>query len=285
MPVVIIGSIPLFNQTKMSENYLKTMEEELLLRGYSCRTVKAYTLCLKEYLGFSAGKVAGMDVVREFLLFKKSQGRAASTINLYLNALKFFYRHVLRVGFDLKMKTPKKPKRLPRVLSHQEICEIIDSVKNPKHKLLISLAYGSGLRVSEVVNLRVEDLDLNRKLINVRHAKGDKDRVTVLPDKIFHELARFCFGRESGSYLFESERGGKLSSRTVQKIFSKLLLENRISGGASFHSLRHSFATHLLEAGTDIRYVQELLGHRDIKTTQVYTQVTHNAIRRIASPL
>jgi len=260
------------------------MEEELILRGRSRCTIQAYTSSVKAYFRFVDGRVAGMDLVREFLLKKKAEGKASSTTNLYLNAIKFFYRYVLRVGFSVDLKFSKKPHRLPVVLSREEIAEIISVIKNLKHKLMISLAYGAGLRVSEVVSLKIRDVDFGENLLYIRQAKGARDRITMLPKKLVHQVWQFCLGKEADSYLFESERGGKLCTRTVQKVFADSLSKTAILKKATFHSLRHSFATHLLENGTDIRYVQELLGHRSIKTTQIYTRVTKRGICGVASP-
>ncbi|MBU0964460.1 tyrosine-type recombinase/integrase, partial [Patescibacteria group bacterium] len=163
--------------------------------------------------------------------------------------------------------------------------KMIDSIRNAKHKLLISLTYGSGLRVSEIVSLKVKDLDLEELVIHIKQAKGKRDRITIFPGKLKQDMQSFIDGKEKNDYVFASERGGKLSSRTAQKVFEHALKRAGIQKQASFHSLRHSFATHLLENGTDIRYVQELLGHQNIRTTQRYTQVTHTSLKKIISPL
>jgi len=275
-----------YNLTNVEmDKYLKLMEEELVLRGRSSRTMQAYVGCLRDYLHFVDGKTADMSVVRAFLLRKKSEGKASSTTNLYLNAIKFFYNNILKVGFSIDIKFSKKPHRIPAVLSREEISDVLSVIRNPKHKLLVALAYGAGLRVSEVVSLKVKDVNFGEKILYIRHAKGDRDRITILPEKLLNEMGRFSFGKDPDSYLFESERGGRLCTRTVQKIFADAIRKTGVTRDASFHSLRHSFATHLLENGTDIRYVQELLGHRSIKTTQIYTRVTKRGISGIASPL
>jgi len=155
---------------------------------------------------------------------------------------------------------------------------------NIKHKLLLSLAYGAGLRVSEVMDLKVKDINLDELTIHIKHAKGNKDRITIFPDKLRSSLGNITTVKQSNDYVFESERGGKLSTRTVQKSFKNALRKGGIKRDATFHSLRHSFATHLLENGVDIRYVQELLGHSNIRTTQLYTQVTNPNLRNIKSP-
>jgi len=150
---------------------------------------------------------------------------------------------------------------------------------------MLSISYGAGLRVCEVINLKIEDVDSERNLIHIKQSKGGKDRVTILPEKIKDDLKNLMYANDNQRYLFESERGGNLTTRTAQKIFEQALKRSGIIKKASFHSLRHSFATHLLENGVDVRYVQELLGHKNIRTTQIYTHVTNMALRNIKSPL
>jgi len=183
------------------------------------------------------------------------------------------------------LKFAKRSKKLPIVLSREEIKNIIDATRNPKHKLIISLAYGAGLRISEVVNLKLKDIDFNELTIHLKNAKGKKDRITIFPEKIKNDLQNLIASKNSDDYVFESERGGKLTERTAQKVFENALRGASIKKDATFHSLRHSFATHLLENGVDVRYVQELLGHQNIRTTQVYTQVTNPKLKNIKSPL
>ena len=191
----------------------------------------------------------------------------------------------MKIPEKINLKFAKRSKKLPIVLSREEIRNIIDSIRNLKHKLIISLAYGAGLRISEVVNLKVKDVNLEELTIHLKNAKGKKDRITIFPEKIRSNLKSLIIGKKSDDYLFESERGGKLTERTAQKVFENALRRAGIKKDATFHSLRHSFATHLLENGVDIRYVQELLGDRNIRTTQVYTQVTNPKLKNIKSPL
>jgi site-specific recombinase XerD len=171
------------------------------------------------------------------------------------------------------------------VLSKSEIEKIINSIDNKKHRLLISLSYGAGFRVSEAINLKIKDINLDELTIHIKDAKGNKDRITVFPEKLkssLHELTDF---RNNNDYVFASERGGKLTERSAQKIFENALKKSGVQKDAPFHSLRHSFATHLLENGVDVRYVQELLGHQNIRTTQLYTKVTNPNLKKIKSPL
>jgi len=264
------------------QEYLEKTRQELRLRNYSFKTIKAYLGCLQEY--FELEKI-NEGKIKQFLLKKQSKNYSSQTVNLYLNAIKFFYREVLKIPQKINLKFAKRSKKLPIVLSREEIRKIIVSIKNPKHKLIISLAYGAGLRISEVVNLKVKDVNLEELTIHLKDAKGKKDRITIIPEKIKIGLQNLITGKNPNDYVFESERGGKLTERTAQKIFKGALRKAGIKKDATFHSLRHSFATHLLENGVDVRYVQELLGHRNIRTTQVYTQVTNPKLKNIKSPL
>lgn len=269
------------------ELLLQRLRDELRIRGMSVKTVKAYCSCVRAYLVFLERdfEVLDEDRIKAFLIGKQDGGAAPQTANLYLNAIKFFYGEVLKVHSNIGIKFARRRRRFPVLLTHTEILRMILSTRNVKHRLLLSLAYGSGLRVSEVTGLRVGDLDFEKRLLFVRRGKGDRDRVSVLPEKIVEDLRFLCKGRGVGEPVFESQRGGRLSSRTAQKVFEAALSRAGISKKATFHSLRHSFATHLLENGTDIRYIQELLGHASIRTTQIYTKVTALGIRGIKSPL
>ncbi len=269
------------------QQYLEQTKNELRLRNYSPKTIKSYLDYLRDYFIFKKTNLPKIDEnnIKMFLLNKKDKKYAPQTVNLYLNAIKFFYREVLKNHQKINIKFAKRTKKLPIILSRQEIQDIINSIKNLKHKLIIALAYGSGLRVSEVVNLRVKDINLDELTIHIKNSKGKKDRITILPEKIKNDLQILIAKKSPDDIVFISERGGKLSERTLQKIFENGLKNAKIKKDATFHSLRHSFATHLLENGTDIRYVQELLGHQNIRTTQIYTQVTNPNIKKIKSPL
>jgi site-specific recombinase XerD len=269
------------------QHFLKKTETELKIRNYSLKTIKAYLGCLGEYFDFKKFDLEKIDEenIKEFLLKKQNKNYSSQTINLYLNAIKFFYREVLKIPQKINLKFAKRSKKLPVVLSREEIKNIIAEVRNSKHKLIISLSYGAGLRISEVVSLRIKDVNLEESTIHLKNAKGKKDRITIFPDKIKSNLQDLIANKNPNDYLFESERGGKLTTRTVQKIFENSLGKAKIKKGATFHSLRHSFATHLLENGVDVRYVQELLGHQNIRTTQIYTKVTNPKLKNIKSPL
>ncbi len=266
---------------------VKALQREMRIAGYSPKTIKAYTVCVKNlYQHFQKPLVQISE--NEFKIFLDElaqKNRSPYTLNLYHASLKYVIEKIYKKRFSFRFPYAKRPKRLPMVLSRQEIAKIIDIIKNPKYKLLLALSYGSGLRVSEVVNLKVGDIDLDELIIHIKQAKGKKDRITILPKKLKPKLQSWITGKRANNFLFASKRGGKLTTRTVQKIFQQGLKKSGVKKTATFHSLRHSFATHLLENGVDIRYVQELLGHSNIRTTQIYTKVTKPQLKNIRSPL
>lgn len=266
---------------------LDRLRQELKIRGYSPKTEKSYMHILEEYFIWKNTdlKCPDEEKIREYLLLKEKDGLKATTRNLILNAIKFFYREVMRTKNEINIRSAKEEKSLPVVLSRSEIRKMLESTKNTKHRLMLSLAYGAGLRVSEVVNLRVGDIDIDELTLHIKNAKGNKDRVTVLPQSIISDIRSIILDKNGDDLLFPSDRGGKLTTRTAQSIFETALEKSGIAKNATFHSLRHSFATHILEDGVDIRYVQELLGHQSIKTTQLYTQVTNPRLKMIRSPL
>lgn len=268
------------------ENILDKTERTLKLRNYSPRTRKTYLLYIREYVRFSknTGIMDKQKAIEDFLLEKYKKKQSPQTVNLALNAVKFLYAKVLKDPQKIDLKFAKRNKKLPIVLSHIEIDKIIEATDNAKYKLMISLGYACGLRVSEVVHLKVADLDIDELVMHIKSAKGKKDRISVLSEKLQNDLRNIIAGKNANNYVFVSNRGGKLTTTSLQKMFRKSLIKTKIKKSATFHSLRHSFATHLLENGTDVRYVQELLGHSNIRTTQIYTQVTNPKLKNIKSP-
>lgn len=267
--------------------YLKKLEDELRLRRYSPRTVKSYSACVADYLRCKQTCFDTVDVedIKRFLLAKVDRGMSSQTINQSLQAINFFYWNVLEFHEKIDIRFAKTPSKLPVVLSRDEIQLILKEIINEKHNLMIALAYSGGLRVSEIINLKIKDFSLPELTIHVKGAKGNKDRITILPEKLITTLEKIVASKDLDDYVFASERGGKLTERTAQKVFENAMLKSGIKKDATFHSLRHSFATHLLENGVDVRYVQELLGHANIRTTQIYTKVTNPMLRNIKSPL
>lgn len=269
------------------QEILEKVRRELKIRYYSQKTIKTYVFCIAEYLRYKKVNYRNLDEenIKSYLLQLKDGGKSSQTINLHLNSIKYLYRDVFKNLKKIDIKFAKRTQKLPVVLSRIEINKILDAIQNQKHRLIISLSYGAGLRISEAQNLKVKDIDFDELTIHIKNAKGKKDRITILPEKIKNDLQKALSFKDQNDFIFESERGGKLSTRTLQKIFEKALMKAGIKKPATFHSLRHSFATHLLENGTDIRYVQELLGHQNIRITQIYTHVTNPNLKNIKSPL
>lgn len=257
------------------------------LSGYSLKTIKSYTHCIKKiynYFKKPLNKITE-DEFKKFMDSLIKKGLSAYTVNQYHCAFKLVITKIYKKPFFVSFPYQKRHKKIPVVLSRNEIWQVIKSISNPKHKLLISLSYGAGLRVSEVVNLKVRDIDLQELTVHIKNAKGAKDRISVIPNSLVLDIKKLIAEKNTNDFVFESERQGKLTTRTAQVIFSKALKKGKIKKRATFHSLRHSFATHLLENGVDVRYVQELLGHTNIQTTQVYTKVTNPKLKNIKSPL
>ncbi len=276
------------------QELLQKIKNELKLRNYSPRTIESYLGCLSDYFKYIKiiKKEPEINLIKKYLLGKQDRGQSSQTINVHLQAIKYFYREVMKNKTEIDIRFAKTASKLPIVLSRDEIEKILAVISNEKHKLMIALAYSGGLRVSEIINLKIKDINLAELIIHIKGAKGNKDRITLFPEKLVKDVEKIMTDKNSNDYFFASGRGaclpmgqGKLAERTAQKIFEKALKKTNIKKDATFHSLRHSFATHLLENGVDVRYVQELLGHANIRTTQIYTRVTNPMLRKIKSPL
>ena len=262
-------------------NLLKKLEENLLLRNYSNETIKGYLMHVKKYLDFSKNNNIGKESAKQFIM-QQLKTKEPASVGHAVFALKYFFREVLKEKLDIP--NPKRNKKIPIILTKEEIGKMISSTNNIKHKLILKILYGCGLRVSEVTRLKKSDLNFNEKLIYINLAKGKKDRFVKIPDSVLEELRAYCV-LLSEETLFPSNRGGKLTKKTISKIVEKSAKKANVVKKVYPHLLRHSFATHLLEQGTDLRIIQKLLGHSDIKTTQIYTQISQQSIKNIRSPL
>ena len=268
-------------------NLIEIVAKEMSLRNYSRKTIAAYSRVYAELYKMVGRPLRDIteEEIKNYLHRKLQAGLASQSIALAANALNFLYTQIYHRTHFHKIHHPKKTNKLPVVLTKSEIERIIAETNNLKHKTMLGIAYAAGLRVSEVMALRVADIEPKELTVTVRQGKGKKDRLTILSPRLVNDLEVLIAGKNGNQYVFESERGGKLTEATAQKVFSHALVKSGIKKPATFHSLRHSFATHLLENGTDVRYVQELLGHANIRTTQIYTKVTNPALKNIKSPL
>lgn len=275
------------NTTVLGREPLFKLEQEMRLRNFSPKTIKVYLYYNKELLRFASYKspikITGQDI-KDYLDFLISKGLSRSTIDLAINALKFYYSTILERKFFVnnKIKRPKKEKTLPIVLSKEEIKRMIDNIDNLKHQLMVVLLYSSGLRVSELVGLRLNNIDTQRKTIHICAGKGKKDRITVISQKAIELIDQYLLEYQPLEYVFESyEPGKKISTRTVQLAVVEAGQKAGIKKTIGPHTLRHSFATHMLENGVNLRYIQSMLGHARLETTQIYTKVATNKFNEI----
>jgi site-specific recombinase XerD len=274
---------------KFSEHWRAKLETELRSRKYSLQTRRAYIYynrLICRTLQKPPEQIRSDDVT-EFLAFmEKNKEYSASALNLAISAIKFFFKFILKKDEIGEKHRPHHDGRLPMVLSKEEISKIFSLEKNPKHRLLLMLVYSSGLRVSEVVALKKEHIDLSRKVIYIRLGKGRKDRSTLLSEKAAQYIIEYYKFFNIDKWVFPGQPADQpLSIRSAQHIFDKAVQRAAVPKKISIHGLRHTFATHLLESGTDIRYIQTLLGHASIRTTERYTHVARRSVLNIKSPL
>jgi len=258
----------------VNEKSLTKLREELVLRRYSPRTIEAYEGIVMRFL--RTGKPP-----RDFLLsYSRCSKSAMRTVYF---AIKFFYEKALGEEFSEKIPLAQDSKKLPIVLSRPEIKTMFSLTKNHKHRLVLALLYYAGLRLDEARNIYWQDLDFERSLLHIKTAKGDKDRIVFLHDELRRSLEEN--GLKKSGLILLSERGTKYTDRTIQELVRNACKYAGIAKKATPHSLRHSFATHLLEAGANIRSIQQLLGHKELRTTQIYTHVANNEIKNLAGLL
>ncbi len=276
------------------EDILEAMRQCMVLRGYSRRTKKVYLGHVRRFLGGVEVPAAVADqesatraVSRHLLDLVERRRVSRSYHTQAVSALRFFYEAVVEMpALALSIPRPRRERKLPVVLSRAEVLRLLRHIRHPKHRALVMLCYSAGLRVGETVRLRPEDLDPDRRLLRVRRGKGAKDRYTLLSDTALAAVTTYTAAFPPGRWLFP---GGKpdshITERSVQRVVQRAAASAGLLKHVTVHVLRHSFATHLLEAGTDLRYIQELLGHKSSTTTEIYTHVASGDLRRIRSPL
>ncbi|MUU79810.1 tyrosine-type recombinase/integrase [Winogradskyella endarachnes] len=264
--------------------------DQLKLKAYSPNTIRMYLsefahllLILKSY---PVDDLTHQRLKDYFLYCVKVLKMGERKMNGKINAIKFYFEKVkLQPQMFFNIPRPKKPITLPKMLSKAEVKRLFKVVDNSKHLLILKLCYGMGLRVSEIVNLKISHIDSHNMVVLVSGAKGKKDRYVNLPQSVLELLRSYYKEHKPKEWLFEGQYGGAYSSRSVQAIFKRAMLKAKINKKIGVHGLRHSYATHLLESGADLRFIQQLLGHYSIKTTQVYTHVSNSALTNLKSPL
>ncbi len=271
------------------EEIISQVKAELQLRGFSQYTIRNYIQINSEFLDFvgmkkkESNEITNLEV-KSFLAKLISENHSPATVALSRSAVLFLCNEVLELNIT-KIKTPKIPKKLPVVASRNELDELFNSL-NTKSKLMLELIYASGLRVSEIVSLTIEDFEFEEGHGWVRGGNGGKDRMFIFPIKLGKEIQNYLRKNKiKTGYVFPGQNNKMMTTRNVQKIIATAIKKLSITKHLTPHKLRHSFATHLLENGTDVRIIQELLGHSNLQTTQIYTHVAKNTLKNVKSPM
>lgn len=281
----IVDTVPNAEGIAQIERFKQWMRS----KRYSESTISTYTEALKSFLVFYREKSIDDITNEDIIIFNNEyiikNTLSASYQNQIVNAIKLFFKTTqdTRIEID-KIHRPNNAKKLPNVLSKEEVFRIIDAATNLKHKTLLALIYSSGLRISEALNIKATDIDSERMLIHIKNAKGKKDRYTLLSSKVLGLLREYYSLYKPKTFLFEGQNGGQYNSRSAQLVLQECAAKVGITKRISLHTLRHSFATHLLESGTDLRYIQDLLGHSSPKTTMIYTHVSSSSLKKIVNP-
>ncbi len=287
------GRFKLEQKVKLPDTSLtkiNSFKRWLVSKRYSGHTVKTYCEALVTFLKYfnekDIGSITNEDVINFNNDFIIKRGLSSSYQNQVVNAIKLFFREIegARLDPDL-VHRPKRYNPLPKVLAKEEIAEIINALDNLKHKCMISLIYSAGLRRSELLNMKIADIDSKRMEIRITNAKGRKDRICPLSTTVLNLLRNYFPKYKPKEYLFEGQDGGQYSERSLALVLKRGCALAGIKKDVNLHMLRHSYATHLLESGTDLRYIQELLGHKSSRTTEIYTHVSKKSLKAIISPL
>jgi integrase/recombinase XerD len=268
--------------------YLKEFKQELIISGYSEKTLKMYLMYIKEVLNHINKKpeeITERDIIG-YLADKKEKGCSNATLALAHAAMNYFFKEYLKITILEGVKTPKKAKSLPKILSKEEIKALFKATRFGRNRLMLEFMYGSGCRVSEVVKIKIDDINIKERTAMIRSGKGNKDRLIILSKNWIKELKKYLKKKKIKSeFVFSKKNGKAISVDTIQRIVRESASKAGITKHVTPHSLRHSYATHLLEAGTNIRYIQTLLGHSSLNTTQIYTNVASDQLKKVESPL
>ncbi|MBN1128659.1 MAG: site-specific integrase [Chitinispirillaceae bacterium] len=284
------GKVVPMNEQARADALMERLKREMRARNFSVRTIKNYRLAVSRFLSVIDADPLdiGQDDLKQFLIdLHEAHEFAPRTVNLWASAISFFYQQVLGCAAPVSdLPRMKVGRPLPEVYSEEEVGGILGAVDNPKHRLILMIAYGCGLRLSELRNLKPEDISIERRLITVRHGKGNKDRTVMIDDTLLPAIVEYLERGRGKDWLFEgNEPGHRLAARTIALVFEHACARAGIKRRGGIHGFRHSFATHLMDHGTGLRQVQVLLGHGSSKTTEIYTHVSNASILKIRSPL
>jgi len=290
LPQKATVKVALLHLTPENAAAMQRFLDTIRLKGYSPNTERTYRnefAQLLQALGPTPVDTLTSERLRSYMLHCTQVLKLSeATLHSRLNAIKFYVEKVLHLEkFFVDIPRPKKPRTLPKHLSQQDVKRLLEQTTNLKHNTMLRLCYGMGLRVSELVALKVQHIDSGNMQVHICRAKGKKDRYVTLPTSILEQLRTYFKTYRPKEYLFEGQYGGAYTTRSAQAVFKQAMHRAGINKSIGIHGLRHSYATHLLEAGTDIGFIQKLLGHEDIKTTLLYAQVTNRHLKQIKSPL
>jgi site-specific recombinase XerD len=283
-------SAPKTSEPARYEAAVTALEEVLLLKRYSWRTIKAYKNCFRQFIrhydDIKPRQLTPKQINDYLIALIRERNISPSHQSQILSAIKMFYTSVVEQEEKVQnLFQPKRAQKLPQVFSEEEVTALLKAVDNLKHRCILMLIYSAGLRLGEAINLRISDLQPAQNRLFVRGGKGKKDRCTLLSKKVWGLLEDYLRIYKPIDWVFEGQNGGQYSERSLQVIFTRAKLRAMVNPYATVHTLRHSFATHLLEKGVDLRYIQELLGHESTRTTEIYTHITHKGWDKIKSPL
>lgn len=262
---------------------LKIFEEKLRYKNYSEKSIKLYTSYLSSFLLYENIKDPYQLTTKKIVNFLEEKSYSSiSQQNQYIGCLKLFAKYILnKKDIHLsKIERPKSEKKLPQVIDHNHIIQQLSKIQNIKHRAILTLTYSVGLRVSEIINLKIEDIDSKRMLIHIKNAKGRKDRIVPLSQNVLELLRQYFKEHKPNEFLFNGQNSNQYSIQSCQKLYKKYIDEN-----TSIHTLRHSSATNLLERGTDLRVIQKILGHSSSKTTEIYTHVSNQILSKVDLPI
>ena len=288
----LVNTITSENEKIINNDIQKSIEQFvnwLLQMRYSNNTINTYSSMIKLFFRFHKNKKTNEITKKDVEIFNNEyvmkNGFSYTYQNQLVNALKLFYKYNTNNKLDLEdLDRPKKSKKLPEVLSLDEVKKLLSSINNIKHKTLLSLLYSCGLRIGEAINLKINAVDLKRNLLHVKSGKGRKDRFVPISPTMISLLQQYVAIYKPKEFLFEGQFKPQYTAVSARQVLKRLVIQNKLDKNITLHTLRHSYATHLLENGTDIRFIQELLGHNNPKTTMIYTHVSTTSLQKIKNP-